>query len=80
MVASYQAAMGMVRIAVEDTGPGVPKQHRGLLFSKYGQIAVRQGTGLGLCLALVNMLYFYSLHKNLPLFTLTNIFRACARL
>ena len=53
VVASYQATTGMVRIAVEDTGPGVPKQHRGLLFSKYGQIAVRQGTGLGLCLALV---------------------------
>jgi signal transduction histidine kinase len=44
---------GLVHIAVEDTGPGIPPEHRNKLFSKYGQIAVRQGTGLGLCLAQV---------------------------
>jgi signal transduction histidine kinase/CheY-like chemotaxis protein len=41
----------IVTIAVKDTGPGIPAEHRHTLFSKYGQIAVRQGTGLGLCLA-----------------------------
>ena len=41
----------MVMISVEDTGPGIPFDQRDKLFSKYGQIAVRQGTGLGLCLA-----------------------------
>jgi signal transduction histidine kinase len=46
-----------VRISIEDTGPGIPLEHRSKLFSKYGQIAVRQGTGLGLALALVRDIY-----------------------
>ena len=74
MVASYQAASGMVRIAVEDTGPGVPKQHRGLLFSKYGQVAVRQGTGLGLCLALVPFATYCCIFIDIVF-----LLRACAR-
>jgi two-component system, sensor histidine kinase len=43
----------IVQIAIEDTGPGIPPEHRHKLFTKYGQIAVRQGTGLGLALSLV---------------------------
>ena len=43
-------ATGTVKIEVRDEGPGIAAEHRGKLFSKYGQVEVRQGTGLGLSL------------------------------
>jgi signal transduction histidine kinase len=51
--AIYLRESHTVEIAIEDTGPGVPLEHRHKLFTKYGQIAVRQGTGLGLVLSRV---------------------------
>lgn len=54
-----------IQISVEDTGPGIPIEHRDKLFSKYGQIAVRQGTGLGLCLAYVLLIFHCMCLKNI---------------
>jgi signal transduction histidine kinase len=51
----YQEENKTVKIAIEDTGVGIPMEHRHKLFTKYGQIAVRQGTGLGLALSLVRI-------------------------
>lgn len=41
----------IVIIEVQDTGLVVPPEQRSKLFSKYGQLSVRQGAGLGLCLS-----------------------------
>ena len=41
----------VVIIEVKDTGLVVPPEQRSKLFSKYGQLSVRQGAGLGLCLS-----------------------------
>lgn len=43
-------ATSTVKIEVRDEGPGIVVEHRSKLFSKYGQIEERQGTGLGLSL------------------------------
>ena len=48
---SLDAATSVVKIEIRDEGPGVAVENRDKLFSKYGQIEVRQGTGLGLSLS-----------------------------
>ncbi len=49
---TLQALPGVVRVAVQDNGPGVPPAQRSLIFEKFrqgGDAAHRpQGTGLGL--------------------------------
>jgi signal transduction histidine kinase len=50
---SVEANDDMVRVAVTDTGPGIPREHRERVFEKFGQVeAVLSGqkfsTGLGL--------------------------------
>ena len=45
---------GVVRIAVRDQGPGIPPEHQGLIFEKFGRAAAghaKPGTGLGLFIA-----------------------------
>mmetsp|Transcript_19343 Transcript_19343/g.35765 ORF Transcript_19343/g.35765 Transcript_19343/m.35765 type:complete len:897 (-) Transcript_19343:70-2760(-) len=46
---------GMVELAVEDSGPGVPVSTQSTLFKKYHESLdqLRQGTGVGLCLCKV---------------------------
>lgn len=53
ITATLDSTTSLVQIAIEDSGPGIPAEYRHKLFSKYGQIDVRQGTGLGLALAKV---------------------------
>jgi signal transduction histidine kinase len=55
IVVKFLTVTSTVELAVEDTGPGVPLEHRHKLFTKYGQVAVRQGTGLGLVLSRVRL-------------------------
>jgi signal transduction histidine kinase len=48
------AENGSVRVAVRDQGPGVPLEHRKLIFEKFGRAtggAPKPGTGLGLFIA-----------------------------
>jgi signal transduction histidine kinase len=45
---------GCVRVAVEDTGPGIPAEQHGLIFERFGRANVglgKPGTGLGLFIA-----------------------------
>jgi len=45
---------GVVRVAVRDDGPGIPVEHQGLIFEKFGRAAAghaKPGTGLGLFIA-----------------------------
>jgi len=45
---------GVVRVAVRDEGPGIPVEHQGLIFEKFGRAAAghaKPGTGLGLFIA-----------------------------
>ena len=52
---SAAAANGEVRIAVRDAGPGIPRDHQGRIFEKFGRVDVpgasKPGTGLGLFIA-----------------------------
>ena len=52
---SAAAANGAVRIAVRDTGPGIPQEHQRRIFEKFGRADVeggsKPGTGLGLFIA-----------------------------
>jgi signal transduction histidine kinase len=48
------AANGRVLIAVEDAGPGIPREQQGLIFERFGRANVglgKPGTGLGLFIA-----------------------------
>jgi signal transduction histidine kinase len=43
----------LIRVAIDDTGPGIPEQYRQRIFEKFGQVDERQAghkhsTGLGL--------------------------------
>jgi signal transduction histidine kinase len=43
-----------VLVSVEDRGPGIPREHHGLIFEKFGRANVgggKPGTGLGLFIA-----------------------------
>jgi two-component system OmpR family sensor kinase len=45
---------GKVRVAVEDHGPGIPRDKQGVIFEKFGRAHVglgKPGTGLGLFIA-----------------------------
>jgi signal transduction histidine kinase len=45
---------GQVLVSVEDHGPGIPREHHGLIFEKFGRANVgggKPGTGLGLFIA-----------------------------
>ena len=45
---------GRVRVAVEDRGPGIPREQQGLIFEKFGRANVgggKPGSGLGLFIA-----------------------------
>jgi signal transduction histidine kinase len=46
---------GTLRISVHDNGPGIPREHHGLIFEKFGRAKVggkaKPGTGLGLFIA-----------------------------
>jgi signal transduction histidine kinase len=45
---------GRVLVAVEDNGPGIPREHHGMIFEKFGRANVgggKPGTGLGLFIA-----------------------------
>jgi signal transduction histidine kinase len=52
---SAAAANGAVRIAVRDTGPGIPPDQQARIFEKFGRVDVpgasKPGTGLGLFIA-----------------------------
>jgi signal transduction histidine kinase len=52
---SAAAANGAVRIAVRDTGPGIPSEQQTRIFEKFGRVDVpgasKPGTGLGLFIA-----------------------------
>jgi signal transduction histidine kinase len=51
---SAWAENGQVLVAVEDHGPGIPREHHGLIFEKFGRANVgggKPGTGLGLFIA-----------------------------
>ena len=52
---SAAAANGAVRIAVRDTGPGIPREQQTRIFEKFGRVDVpgasKPGTGLGLFIA-----------------------------
>ena len=52
---SAAAANGAVRIAVRDTGPGIPSEQQARIFEKFGRVDVpgasKPGTGLGLFIA-----------------------------
>ncbi len=48
------AENGRVLVAVEDHGPGIPREHQGVIFEKFGRAHVgggKPGTGLGLFIA-----------------------------
>jgi signal transduction histidine kinase len=48
------AENGRVLVAVEDTGPGIPREHHALIFERFGRTNVglgKPGTGLGLFIA-----------------------------
>jgi signal transduction histidine kinase len=50
---SVEANDDMVRVAVSDTGPGIPREYRERVFEKFGQVEAASGgqkfsTGLGL--------------------------------
>ena len=48
------AENGRVRVAVEDHGPGIPREQQGLIFEKFGRANVgggKPGSGLGLFIA-----------------------------
>jgi signal transduction histidine kinase len=48
------AENGRVRVAVADSGPGIPREHHGLIFERFGRANVglgKPGTGLGLFIA-----------------------------
>jgi two-component system sensor histidine kinase/response regulator len=48
----------MIRLGVEDAGPGIPREQRSLLFAKYGSTELRRGgrrSGHGLGLYLVSL-------------------------
>jgi signal transduction histidine kinase len=48
------AENGQVLVSVEDTGPGIPREHHGMIFEKFGRANVgggKPGTGLGLFIA-----------------------------
>jgi signal transduction histidine kinase len=48
------AKNGRVHVAVEDTGPGIPREQHGLIFERFGRANVglgKPGTGLGLFIA-----------------------------
>ena len=48
------AENGQVLVSVEDHGPGIPREHHGLIFEKFGRANVgggKPGTGLGLFIA-----------------------------
>ncbi len=52
---SSVAVDGGVSVSVQDTGPGIPREHAAIIFDKYRQAAVAgahklQGTGLGLAI------------------------------
>ena len=55
IVVSTERAVGEVRVAVSDTGPGVPPEDRERIFEEFQQTMVgvqqREGTGLGLALS-----------------------------
>jgi signal transduction histidine kinase len=46
-----RAGRRFVRIRIEDTGIGVPVEQQKIIFYKYGQVTLRQGTGLSLTLS-----------------------------
>jgi signal transduction histidine kinase len=51
---STWAENGQVLVSVEDHGPGIPREHHGLIFEKFGRANVgggKPGTGLGLFIA-----------------------------
>jgi len=51
---SAWAENGQVLVSVEDHGPGIPREHHGLIFEKFGRANVgggKPGTGLGLFIA-----------------------------
>ena len=52
---SAAAANGAVRIAVQDAGPGIPRDQQARIFEKFGRVDVpgasKPGTGLGLFIA-----------------------------
>ncbi|HEY7422501.1 MAG TPA: GAF domain-containing sensor histidine kinase [Gaiellaceae bacterium] len=52
---SAVAMNGVVRIAVRDAGPGIPRDQQGRIFEKFGRVDVpgasKPGTGLGLFIA-----------------------------
>jgi signal transduction histidine kinase len=51
---SAWAENGRVLVSVEDHGPGIPREHHGLIFEKFGRANVgggKPGTGLGLFIA-----------------------------
>jgi two-component system, OmpR family, sensor histidine kinase MtrB len=49
-----ERGLGVVRVAVEDAGPGVPPTERAMIFERFSRGAVgRHGSGAGLGLALV---------------------------
>jgi signal transduction histidine kinase len=48
------AKNGRVHVAVADSGPGIPREHHGLIFERFGRANVglgKPGTGLGLFIA-----------------------------
>ena len=45
---------GLLLVAVEDQGPGIPREQQGLIFEKFGRANVgggKPGSGLGLFIA-----------------------------
>ena len=51
-VVEEESSGSSVRIYIEDSGPGIPKDKRGNLFAKFQESLdlLNQGTGIGLCL------------------------------
>src|SRR5204863_4533045 len=52
-VAAYAAGEDVV-VTVTDSGPGIPPEHHGLIFEKFGRTKIggaKPGTGLGLFIA-----------------------------
>ncbi len=54
-------AEGWVFFSVEDTGPGIPEDKRGMIFEKYSQMEEHRSLGFGLGLAMCKMAV--ELHK-----------------